>query len=215
MKLEFRGTQITLWGQSTGAWIQPRGIDLGTHQTPNGRPPGHRNESTEAPEDRTEHTHHKRGTKVAVRKCIVIFLKIQSSCQNRGDASGCQVTLGKGPWHLCVHKVCLQVPLSFHVDYSSTRARVSQGLQNEARLLSNLEAQGQMKKCLVPMRTQPFQRAFDYKNKEPPHVHALWPIHPTPEKSDERIIHERKSFLRTMFDSVLWKRETGNHLRFE
>lgn len=76
------------------------------------------------------------------QKVCDTFLKIQSSCQNEGDSSGCHIALGKGPWHFCVYKVRLQVPLSFHVDYSSTGARVSEGLQDEACLLCNLEGTG-------------------------------------------------------------------------
>lgn len=73
------------------------------------------------------------------QKVRCTFLKIQSSCQSEGNSSGCQVALGKGPWHFCVYKVRLQLPLAFHVNYSSTRARVPQRLEDEACLLGDLE----------------------------------------------------------------------------
>lgn len=88
------------------------------------------------------------------QKVHCTFLETQSSCQNEDKSSGSQVALGKGPWHFRVHKVRLQIPLSLHVDYASARARVAQGLQDDARLLCHLEAR-QGKECLAGI-TQPF-----------------------------------------------------------
>lgn len=91
------------------------------------------------------HSKKKRGTEVAVRKCIVPSGKHGRSSHREGGSSGSQVALGEGPGHFRVHEVRLQLPLAFHVDDSSTRARVAQGLQDEAGLLRNLGAHGKRK----------------------------------------------------------------------
>lgn len=76
----------------------------------------------------------------------------------RDSFSGCQVALRKGPWHLCVYKVRLQVPLPLHIDDASTRACVAKCLQDDACLLSHLQATGTDTNRLLPKPVKPLQR---------------------------------------------------------
>lgn len=129
-------------------------------------PPGHRNESAEAPEDRTEHAHQETRDKSCSQKVHCTFLKTRSS-HRRGDSSGSQVALGQGPRHFRVHEVRLQLPLPFHVDYSSTRARVAQGLQDEAGLLRHLEAHGKRKAFRAESNTARWKGHLPLRIKSP------------------------------------------------
>lgn len=84
-------------------------------------------------------THIEMKDKICSQKVRGTFQKVQRPCHSQDYSSGGDVGLGKGAWHFCVYKVRLQVSLSFHVDYASTCARVSERLEDQARLLGNLQ----------------------------------------------------------------------------